>query len=130
MSATLNWPTILSAQPVALSASPLSQMSHSGLDFIQPADTVAPFQRLSPSPLGTPMAQRGGRPTMSKWRLRGSEGPDEGDITSLMGEGTIFNGDLILEGGARIDGKVVGRVITKSVLVVGPCGQVETQELH
>ncbi len=66
---------------------------------------------------------------MGRWRLRGTDG-DGADIVSLLGEGATFAGDLNLDGGARIDGKVVGRVSTKSLLVVGPNGDIDAQELH
>jgi cytoskeletal protein CcmA (bactofilin family) len=67
---------------------------------------------------------------MGKWRLRSAEGVDSSDIVSLIGEGTVFTGDLVLKGGARIDGKVVGRITAHSLLVVGPSGDIDAQELH
>jgi cytoskeletal protein CcmA (bactofilin family) len=67
---------------------------------------------------------------MGKWRLRSAEGVESSDIVSLIGEGTVFTGDLVLKGGARIDGKVVGRITAHSLLVVGPSGDIDAQELH
>ena len=67
---------------------------------------------------------------MGKWRLRSTEGAEGSDIVSLIGEGTVFTGDLVLRGGARIDGKVVGRVTAHALLVVGPSGDIEAQELR
>jgi len=67
---------------------------------------------------------------MGKWRMRTTDGTDGADIISLLGEGTVFTGDLVLEGGARIDGTVAGRITSQSLLVVGPSGDVEAQELR
>ena len=67
---------------------------------------------------------------MGKWRLRSAEGADGADIVSLIGEGTVFTGDLVLKGGARIDGKVVGRITAHELLVVGPSGDIDAQELR
>ena len=67
---------------------------------------------------------------MGKWRFRSGEGVGGSDIGTLIGEGTVFTGDLVLRGGARIDGKVVGRVTAAALLVVGPSGDIEADELR
>jgi len=67
---------------------------------------------------------------MGKWRLRSGESSGGSDIVTLIGEGTVFTGDLVLRGGARIDGKVVGRVTAAALLVVGPAGDIEAEELR
>ena len=67
---------------------------------------------------------------MGKWRLRSTDSAGGSDIVTLIGEGTVFTGDLVLRGGARIDGKVVGRVTAHSLLVVGPTGDIEAEELR
>jgi cytoskeletal protein CcmA (bactofilin family) len=67
---------------------------------------------------------------MASWRLRTKDGNDGADIISLLGEGTSFTGELTLEGGARIDGKVSGRITTQSLLVVGPSGDIDADELR
>jgi cytoskeletal protein CcmA (bactofilin family) len=67
---------------------------------------------------------------MGKWRLRSAEGADGSEIVSLIGEGTTFTGDLVLRGGARIDGKVVGRVTAHALLMVGPSGDIDAEELR
>ena len=67
---------------------------------------------------------------MGKWRLRSSESSGGTDIVTLIGEGTVFTGDLVLSGGARIDGRVVGRVTAAALLVVGPSGDIEADELR
>jgi cytoskeletal protein CcmA (bactofilin family) len=67
---------------------------------------------------------------MAKWRRQATEGIESAEIISLIGEGTSFTGDLVLEGGTRIDGKVSGRITTSSLLVIGPNGEVDAQELR
>lgn len=67
---------------------------------------------------------------MGKWRLRSRDGADGADIISFVGEGTVLTGDLEFKGGARIDGKVVGRITTNSLLVIGANGDVEADELR
>jgi cytoskeletal protein CcmA (bactofilin family) len=67
---------------------------------------------------------------MSKWKFRSDEGIEGADLVSLIGEGTVFTGDLELKGGARIDGKVVGRITAHSLLIVGPSADIEAQELR
>jgi cytoskeletal protein CcmA (bactofilin family) len=67
---------------------------------------------------------------MAKWRMRSSGAADAGDIVSLIGEGTVFTGDLHLKGGARIDGKVIGRIMAESLLIVGPTGDIDAQEFR
>lgn len=67
---------------------------------------------------------------MGKWRLRAKDGPDSSEIVGFIGEGTVFTGELELKGGARIDGRVVGRVNAASLLIVGPNGEIEAEELR
>jgi cytoskeletal protein CcmA (bactofilin family) len=67
---------------------------------------------------------------MGKWRFRSDDSAESEDIVSLMGEGTVFTGDLELKGGARIDGRVVGRITAHALLIVGPSGDIEAQELR
>ena len=67
---------------------------------------------------------------MGKWRFRSDEGAEAADIVSLIGEGTVFTGDLVLQGGARIDGRVVGRITAHALLIVGPTADIEAQELR
>jgi cytoskeletal protein CcmA (bactofilin family) len=67
---------------------------------------------------------------MGKWRFRSDEGAEGADIVSLIGEGTVFTGDLVFSGGARIDGKVVGRITAHALLVVGPSADIDAQELR
>jgi len=67
---------------------------------------------------------------MGKWRLRSTDTVESADIISLIGEGTAFTGELVLKGGARIDGKVVGKITAQSLLIVGPTGDVDAEELR
>jgi cytoskeletal protein CcmA (bactofilin family) len=67
---------------------------------------------------------------MGKWKFKSDEGADGADIVSLIGEGTVFTGDLVFNGGARIDGKVIGRITAHALLVVGPSADIEAQELR
>ena len=66
---------------------------------------------------------------MGRWRWRSKDSVESADIIGFIGEGTTFTGDLVLKGGARVDGKIVGRVEAPSLLVVGPNGDIEVEEL-
>lgn len=66
---------------------------------------------------------------MGKWRLRSNGNSANSEIVTLIGEGTSFTGELFFSGGARVDGKVVGRVSAGSLLVVGPSGDIDAEEL-
>jgi len=66
---------------------------------------------------------------MGRWRFRSKDTIEGTDIVGFIGEGTTFTGDLVLKGGARIDGKIVGRVDAPSLLVIGPNGDIEAEEL-
>lgn len=52
------------------------------------------------------------------------------DIEGFIAEGTSLSGDLMLEGGFRVDGRVAGRIHTKSTLIVGPPGEIEADDLR
>jgi cytoskeletal protein CcmA (bactofilin family) len=67
---------------------------------------------------------------MGKWRFRSKDGTDSSELVGFIGEGTVFTGELELKGGARIDGKVVGRINAPSLLIVGPNGEIEAEELR
>ena len=67
---------------------------------------------------------------MGKWRLRAKDGVDSSEIVGFIGEGTVFTGELELKGGARIDGRVVGKIGAPSLLIVGPNGEIEAEELR
>lgn len=52
------------------------------------------------------------------------------DFLGFLGEGSSLVGDLVLEGGFRVDGRVTGRICSPSTLIVGPPGKVDTEELR
>ncbi len=58
--------------------------------------------------------------------LANSEKP-EGEITTLLGRGSEFQGKLTFEGTVRIDGKVSGEIFSEDVLVVGEGAQVSAE---
>ena len=66
---------------------------------------------------------------MGRWRFRSKDSIEGTDIVGFIGEGTTFTGDLVLKGGARIDGKVVGRIDAPELLVIGPNGDIQAEEL-
>lgn len=50
-----------------------------------------------------------------------------GDIDSLLGKGSEFDGKLTFEGQVRIDGKFSGQILTKDVLTIGPGAKVNAE---
>lgn len=42
-----------------------------------------------------------------------------GEVHTLLGKGSEFDGKLTFEGQVRIDGKFTGQIVTKDVLVIG-----------
>jgi cytoskeletal protein CcmA (bactofilin family) len=50
-----------------------------------------------------------------------------GDITTLIGEGTEFEGKLSFRGTIRIDGTVKGQILSEDVLIIGPDARVEAE---
>jgi cytoskeletal protein CcmA (bactofilin family) len=55
-----------------------------------------------------------------------SERP-EGEINTLLGRGSEFEGKLTFEGTVRIDGKLSGEIFSEDVLVVGEGAQVNAE---
>jgi cytoskeletal protein CcmA (bactofilin family) len=51
--------------------------------------------------------------------------PAPGEITTLLGKGSSFEGKLTFEGTVRIDGKFKGEVFSDDVLVIGDGATVE-----
>lgn len=45
--------------------------------------------------------------------------PDDGNITTLLGQGSEFSGKLTFEGTVRIDGRFSGEIYSEGTLVVG-----------
>jgi cytoskeletal protein CcmA (bactofilin family) len=50
-----------------------------------------------------------------------------GEITTLLGRGSEFEGKLTFEGTVRIDGKLKGEVFSENVLIIGEGAHVEAQ---
>jgi cytoskeletal protein CcmA (bactofilin family) len=50
-----------------------------------------------------------------------------GEITTLLGRGSEFEGKLTFEGTVRIDGKLKGQVFSDDVLIVGEGAYVEAE---
>ncbi len=50
-------------------------------------------------------------------------------IDTLIGQGTVINGDLIFSGGLHVDGKIVGNVLaeegTEAMLILSEFGSIE-----
>lgn len=55
--------------------------------------------------------------------------PTSSRIDSLIGDGVVITGEVCFQGGLRLEGRVVGNVVTDAessgVLVVGPLGVIE-----
>jgi cytoskeletal protein CcmA (bactofilin family) len=50
-----------------------------------------------------------------------------GEINTLLGKGTTFEGKLTFEGTVRIDGKLKGEVFSDDVLIIGEGAYVEAE---
>ena len=55
------------------------------------------------------------------------QGHAQGEITTLLGKGSAFEGKLIFEGTVRIDGKLTGEVFSDDVLVIGEGADVKAK---
>ena len=49
---------------------------------------------------------------------------------SVIGEGSIFEGQFFIAGNLRIDGKFDGDIKTENTLLVGPSGKVKTNNIE
>jgi len=56
--------------------------------------------------------------------------PLQQEMQGVIGEGAALSGELHLEGGYRVDGRLAGRVACTATLIVGPPGYLDTEELH
>lgn len=61
---------------------------------------------------------------------RGDSTQEREEILGFLGEGTVLEGDLSLEGGFRVDGKIHGRVRSNASLVIGPQGEIVGEEIR
>ncbi len=50
-----------------------------------------------------------------------------GEVHTLLGKGSEFEGKLTFEGQVRIDGKFQGQIVTKDVLVIGDGAKVQAE---
>jgi cytoskeletal protein CcmA (bactofilin family) len=50
-----------------------------------------------------------------------------GDVHTLLGKGSEFDGKLTFEGQVRIDGKFSGQIVTKDTLVIGDGARVNAE---
>src|SRR3954468_20056621 len=51
----------------------------------------------------------------------------EGEIHTLLGRGTSFEGKLTFEGTVRIDGRLVGEIFSDDILVIGEGADVKAK---
>jgi cytoskeletal protein CcmA (bactofilin family) len=63
-------------------------------------------------------------------RKGGGSASGNEEILGFLGEGTILEGDLNLQGGFRVDGKIHGRVRSEASLVIGPKGEIVGDEIR
>ncbi|NPV02311.1 MAG: polymer-forming cytoskeletal protein [Brevinematales bacterium] len=54
----------------------------------------------------------------------------EGNINSVIGEGSVFQGKFFVHGSFQIDGKFEGEIRTEEHLVVGETGKVKTKVIR
>jgi len=60
--------------------------------------------------------------------LQAQAGPTPvGEINTLLGKGSTFEGKLTFEGTVRIDGNFKGEVFTEGILVIGEGAEVEAE---
>ena len=51
----------------------------------------------------------------------------QGEINTLLGPGSFFDGKLTFEGTVRIDGKLAGEIFSNDVLVIGESAEVTAE---
>jgi cytoskeletal protein CcmA (bactofilin family) len=74
------------------------------------ADSMLRFRKSGPRPIKDPGLPR--------------------DVLGFLGEGTVIQGSVDLEGGFRVDGRISGPVHSLSTLVVGPTGEIASEDLR
>jgi cytoskeletal protein CcmA (bactofilin family) len=62
---------------------------------------------------------------MARSRLRSDK--EEGELNTILGKGSSFEGSLDIEGDTRIDGSIKGKVKASDVMTIGPSGRVEAE---
>lgn len=63
-------------------------------------------------------------------RKRAFESTSDADILGFLGEGNVLTGELELRGGFRVDGKISGKISSPSVVIVGPSGVIEAEQMR
>jgi cytoskeletal protein CcmA (bactofilin family) len=53
--------------------------------------------------------------------------PGSGEVTTLLGRGSEFEGKLSFEGTVRVDGKMSGEIFTDDVLIIGEGAEVNAE---
>jgi cytoskeletal protein CcmA (bactofilin family) len=53
--------------------------------------------------------------------------PSGGEVTTLLGRGSEFEGKLSFEGTVRVDGKLSGEIFTDDVLIIGEGAEVNAE---
>ena len=56
-----------------------------------------------------------------------SGNPNGGEVTTLLGRGSEFEGKLSFEGTVRVDGKLSGEIFTDDVLIIGEGAEVNAE---
>src|SRR6059058_1704092 len=54
-------------------------------------------------------------------------GQGSGEVTTLLGRGSEFEGKLSFEGTVRIDGKLTGEIFSDDVLIIGEGAEVQAE---
>jgi cytoskeletal protein CcmA (bactofilin family) len=57
----------------------------------------------------------------------GNSGAGQGEVTTLLGRGSEFEGKLSFEGTVRVDGKLSGEIFTDDVLIIGEGAEVNAE---
>src|SRR5262245_28150314 len=67
---------------------------------------------------------------MFRRKQRPFESNTDADIQGFLGEGDCLSGTIELRAGFRVDGRIIGKVTSPALLIVGPTGMIEAQELR
>ena len=70
------------------------------------------------------------RPSAPRAPGKSSANPSEQRITSVLGNGVVWNGQMAGSGGVRIEGIFEGEITLRGVLVVGETGRITCKNLR
>ncbi|RKZ30176.1 polymer-forming cytoskeletal protein [bacterium] len=63
--------------------------------------------------------------------MKAEEGKTDTKLNTIIGSGSLVEGDVIVEGGIRVDGSIVGnRVVAKGPLTVGRDGSIKAPSIE